>query len=121
MMAATGCSGTQRPEDQTQNADTSVTLNVYDPTGAVEIKYEFAPRLDTLDGKTIAFISDDMWEDDRTFPVIERLINDKYPTATVLREDQFPRGVNIITQTTSGIADALKAAGVDAVIAGNAG
>lgn len=121
-IAASGCSSTDNSTtDETTTQDTSVTLNMIDPTGSVEIKYEFAPRLDTLDGKTIAFIADDLWEDDRTFPLLEQLFNQKYPSTKILREDNFPRGINIITQTNSGIAEALQAAGVDAVITGNAG
>ncbi len=45
-----------------------VSLEVYDPTGAVEITELYAPRLNDLNGKTICELSDRVWEDYRTFP-----------------------------------------------------
>ena len=36
-------------------------LEVFDPSGSSEVTQLHAPRLDSLDGKTIGFISNDMW------------------------------------------------------------
>ena len=61
-----------------KSANTPVTLEVFDPTGASEVTEVHAPRLDTLDGKTICEISQEpdgqSWEARRTFPFIRELL-----------------------------------------------
>ena len=47
-----------------------VHLEVYDPTGVIEVVSQHAPRLADLNGKTIGELSDWIWEDFRTFPAI---------------------------------------------------
>lgn len=97
----------------------SVELEVYDPTGAFEITQLHAPRLDTLDGKTICEISvGGAWQWERTFPLIRDLLQKQYPTATFIPYTEFPIGVNMPHQETL---DLIEAKGCDAVILGNAG
>ena len=51
----------------------SAIMEVFDPTGAMEITETHAPRLDTLAGKTIAELSNDSWQAHRVLPEIRRL------------------------------------------------
>jgi hypothetical protein len=65
-------------------ADNSVTLNVYNPTGAIETTTLHAPRLDTLEGKTICELSNAGWEYDRVFPAVRELLQKRFPTAKII-------------------------------------
>ena len=98
-----------------------LTIETLDPCGSVAITQHFVDRLDTLDGKTIAFVTNDDWESSRTFPLLEQLITEKFSGVTIIREDQFARGVNDITKDNNGIAEVMKSLNVDGVIVGNAG
>jgi hypothetical protein len=97
-----------------------VTLEVYDPTGAIEVTQLFSARLDALEGKTICEVSDALWQDDRTFPAIRELLQNMYPTAKIITYDNFTSGTQQISGA-EGIGEELKAAGCDAAIVGNAG
>ena len=108
---------TQQPAQQ----DERVTLTVYDPSGNIEVTQEFAPRLDSLDGKTIAFLGNDMWEEQRTFEELGKLMAKAYPNTKIITQENFPRHSDQLTQANNGIAETMKELGVDAVIVGNAG
>ena len=114
-------SGCKQEEVKPEPTDTSVTLKVYDPTGAVAITSEFSPRLDKIDGKTIAFVSDSEWEAPRIFDLLEQLITEKYTGVTILREDNFIQGVVALTKDNNGVPEALHKLGADAAIIGVAG
>ncbi len=103
----------------TAQAADPVTLKVYDPTGAFEITQSFAPRLDDLNGKTICELSNAAWQVERTFPLIESLLQKQFPTVKMVRFDQLPK--LLIQQDVAGLEDAVKAKGCQAVIVGNAG
>ena len=45
-------------------------LEVFDPSGSTEVTQLHAPRLNSLDGKTIGFISNDMWQAHRMLPML---------------------------------------------------
>ena len=98
----------------------SVTLEVYNPSGAFEVNQTFAPRLADLNGKTICEVSDGLWESQRTFPLIRSLLQRQFPTAKIVPYDQFPiqTGADI---TVANIGDLVKAKGCQGVIVGNAG
>jgi hypothetical protein len=96
-----------------------VTLKVYDPTGAIEVTQLFAPRLDTLEGKTICELWDASWEGDRTFPLIRDLLQGKYPTAKFVPYTEFPIGSAVMQ--APGIDQIAKKKGCQAAIVGNAG
>jgi hypothetical protein len=98
-----------------------VTLEVYDPTGAMEVTHLFAPRLDTLEGKTICEVTNASWQNDRTSPYIRELLQNMYPTATFIPYTEFPEYVGKYEMVAEGVGEALKAAGCDAAIVGNAG
>jgi hypothetical protein len=93
-------------------------LEVFDPSGATEVTQLHAPRLDNLDGKTIGFISNDMWQAHRMLPLLRDWISEKYPDATLIAESEFPMG-NTLMDTDNAV-DKLVERGVDAVIIGNA-
>ena len=114
--ALVGCKQEEEPA-----APTTLTIETLDPCGSVAITQHFVDRLDTLEGKTIAFVTNDDWESSRTFPLLEELITKKFPGVTIIREDNFARGVNDITKDNNGIAEVMKEKGVDGAILGNAG
>ena len=97
-----------------------VSFKVYDPSGAMQITQMFAPRLDSLEGKVIAFVADDSWEDARMFPIIKKYLEDKYH-CTVFEKDNWPSGVDNLTKDNNGIPELLHEKGVEGVIVGNAG
>ncbi len=101
------------------SAQAPVTLTVYDPTGAFEVTQTFAPRVADLNGKTICEVTNGDWRDEETFPIITQLLQKQFPTAKILTSDKFPA---LSTSTDPpGLEDAVKAAGCQAAIVGNAG
>jgi hypothetical protein len=95
-----------------------VTLTVYDPTGAIEVTQLFAPRLADLNGQKICQVSDNMWEADRTFPLIGQLLQRQFPTMKMVSYKDLPAAS---TDVNPKLVEALKAAGCQGVIVGNAG
>jgi hypothetical protein len=96
-----------------------VTLEVYDPTGAVEVTALFSARLDTLEGKTICLVSNSGWEARRTFPLIQELLQNQFTAATIIPYTEFPEGTGNID--VEEIGTIVKEKGCDAAITGNAG
>ncbi len=99
-------------------ADVPITLTVYNPTGASQVTDLFAPRLSDLKDKTICELSLGIWEAPRTFPAIRDLLTTKYG-AKVVPYDQLPPLSE--TKDVVGLEDAVKKAGCQGVIVGNAG
>lgn len=93
-------------------------LEVFDPSGATEVAVLHASRLDTLNGKTIGLLSDDMWQAHRMLPMIREKLQAVYPDATFIAETEFPMGTR--QMDTDETVDMLVERGVDAVIVGNA-
>ncbi|MBI10138.1 MAG: hypothetical protein CMM55_11475 [Rhodospirillaceae bacterium] len=93
-------------------------LEIFDPTGATEVINLHASRIDTLAGKTVAFLSDDMWQAHRMLPLVREKLQEKYPDATFIPETEFPMGTQQID--TEETVDMVVARGADAVIVGNA-
>jgi hypothetical protein len=104
---------------QIAEAATAVELNLYNPSGAREVTKLFAPRLDTLAGKTICELSNNGWQAHRTFPLVRELLKRQFPTVKIIPFTEFPSGTDEI-QTKKTI-EALKKIKCDAVITGNAG
>ena len=94
-----------------------MTLEVYDPTGAMEITEFHAPRLDDLNGKTICELSNRLWEDFRIFPRMRELIRKRFPDANIIPYTEFP---NVYGAEEHVLIEKLKEKGVDAAIVGNA-
>ena len=107
----------QVSEPAALTADPSI-LEFYDPTGAMEITEVHAPRLDTLEGKTICELSNDTWQAHRVLPEIRRLLQERFPTAKFIPYTEFPTGNEGID--TEKAAELVARAGAHAVIIGNA-
>ena len=93
-------------------------LEIFAPTGATEVISLHAPRIDTLAGKTVAFLSDDMWHAHRMLPLVREKLQEKYPDAIFIPETAFPMGTQQIDSDET--VDMIAARGADAVIVGNA-
>ena len=95
-----------------------VKLEFHDPSGTLEVTQAFAPRLDTLAGKRIGFVSNEQWQAYRMLPALKEMLEQDFPGVEVLPIDSFPQGNALIG--TEETAKAVKKSGVDAVIVGNA-
>lgn len=108
------------------DATGAVKYNVVSPVGFSTVEpIEMAPRLNTLDGKTIAIVGEDFMYN-ITHPELKRLIKESYPTAKVIMYDELPiagpyPAPGIIRQSTEEFRQRLIDLKVDAVIAGNGG
>ncbi len=92
-------------------AQAPVTLTVYDPTGSIQVTQLNAKRLDTLAGKTICQLSDGMWQDSRTFPVITELLQKQFPTAKIIPFTEFAGCITGGNTVCADVADRIKAKG----------
>ncbi len=101
-------------------------FNVVSPVGFSTVEpIEMAPRLQTLDGKTIAIVGEDFMYN-ITHPELKKLIKAAYPTANVIMYDELPiagpyPAPGITRQSTEAFRQRLIDLKVDAVIAGNGG
>lgn len=105
---------------ETTAPPTAVDLEVFNPSGNQEITQLFAPRLSTLEGKTVAFLACDpvKWQPHRIFPVIMEEFKKLYPTIKFLPMDEFTRSTNI---SSDSVIKTVADRGADAVITGSAG
>jgi hypothetical protein len=95
-----------------------VTLEFHDPSGLIAVKQPHAPRLETLAGKRVGFVSNEQWQAYRMLPRLKALLEADFPGIEVLPIDAFPQGNAVIgSEETAAL---VKASGVDAVIIGNA-
>lgn len=93
-------------------------LEVFDPSGATEITRLHAARLGSLEGKTVAMLSDDMWQAHRMMPLLREMLEERFDDITIIPETEFPMGNTAIDRDET--ADMFVERGVDAVIVGNA-
>lgn len=109
-----------------QKSTNDVNYAVVSPVGQSTVKMiEMAPRLSTLDGKTIAVVGGSFMAS-ITHAEIKKLIQENYPTAKVLLLDEIgSAGVypapGITRKSKDEFQKRLKELGVDAVISGNCG
>lgn len=95
-----------------------VRLEFHDPSGMLEVSQPHAPRVPTLAGKRIGFVSNEQWQAYRMLPMLKRMLEEDFPGAEVLSIDAFPQGNALIG--TAETAALVKESGVDAVVVGNA-
>jgi hypothetical protein len=95
-----------------------IRLEFYDPSGVLEVTQPFAPRLATLEGKRIGFVSNEQWQAYRMLPLLKELMEQDFPGIEVLPLDAYPQGNALIG--TEETARKVKESGVDAVVVGNA-
>ena len=95
-----------------------VKLEFYDPSGALEVKQPHAPRLASLAGKRIGFVSNEQWQAYRMLPLLKEMLEADFPGVEVLPLDAFPQGNALISEEAT--ASLVGKSGVDAVIVGNA-
>jgi len=95
-----------------------VRLEFFDPSGTLAPTSRHAPRLESLRGRKIGFMSIDEWQAFRTFPLLRDLLREDVPDAELLPIDAFPRGIAPVSAKET--VDLVVASGVDAVIIGNA-
>ena len=95
-----------------------VNLEFHDPSGATDVKQAHAPRIATLEGKRIGFVSNEQWQAYRMLPMLKEMLEADFPGVEVLPIDTYPQGNALIgTEETARL---VKQSGVDAVIVGNA-
>jgi hypothetical protein len=88
---------------------------------------ESAPRLDTLEGKTICEVGNTGYRSDEIFPFIREMLENKYPTVNIIPYTEMPRcdvkdlSVDTREKTIKALIASFKAKGCDAVIGGNGG
>lgn len=95
-----------------------VRVEFYEPSGALEVTQPFAPRLKSLEGKRIGFVSNEQWQAYRMLPMLKEMLEQDFAGVTVLPIDAFPQGNALIGEEHT--AALVKKSGVDAVIVGNA-
>ncbi len=93
------------------------SIEVYNPTGTIEITQLYAPRLADLSGKTICELSNSTWEDQRTFPLIRELLQKRFPDLKIIPYTEFPGIYGVEAEV---LTKALKEKGCDGAIVGNA-
>jgi len=119
--------GTDRAAAQSAAKEASPTYRVVRPTGdVVHPMITQAPRLDTLEGKTICMVSNQGFKSHVTMPVIENLLRKNYPNSKLILPADMPRAqkppaVGAKDQATEAMIAALKQKGCQAVISGNGG
>lgn len=95
-----------------------IGLEFHDPSGVIEVKQPHAPRVSTLEGKRVGFVSNEQWQAFRMLPKLKALLEANFRGIEVLPIDAFPQGNAVIGSEET--AELVKASGVDAVIIGNA-
>ena len=84
-----------------------------------------APRLDTLDGKTVCEIWNGSFRGQVSFPIIEEMLRERYPGVKVISYSEFPLTLvpslksTTKAKTLEAVRVALLEKGCDAVITGN--
>ena len=89
-------------------------MEVYDPSGATDVTVSFAERLDTLEGKKIALLSNEMWQSHRMLDLLKQRLQERYRDISLVH---IPAKEQI--QSDEVIA-AIARDGYDAVVVGNA-
>jgi|GEM_PF-1477139 len=115
-MLGAGCGTTTTV---TSTVTPTAEFSVCDISGAHEIIGVFAARLGDLNGKKIAGLAADptKWQTHRTFPYIFDQLKARYPGVIIIPQTEFVMGLGIDADS---VAKAVKDAGADGCILGNA-
>jgi hypothetical protein len=102
-----------------------VKLTVSAPLSEVNINRVNAPRLDTLNGKTVGEVwATGHYGADRTFPIIRRILKERFPDVKFVPYTEFKIGKPKATERwepLDKVGEILRAKGCDAVLVGNGG
>ncbi len=96
-----------------------VKLEVYNPSGTFEMTAGHAPRVASLSGKTICELSNDHWQNYKTFPLIRELLRKQFPDANFVPYTEFPVGSHNNKIDVDEIGKIIAGRGCQAVIGGN--
>ena len=96
---------------------TTVRIEVYDPSGTIEVVATHASRIAELNGKTIGMLSNHMWEDFRVLPAIAKELQLRFPTVKIIPYTELP---GVYGTDPDAVAKLVAEKGCDAVIVGNA-
>ena len=107
-------------------AGKDAVYEVVSPLGELAMKsITMAPRLNTLEGKTICEIWNGGFRGDESFPMIEKMLQERFPTAKMIPYSEFPL-VTIASlhpekkkETLEALRAKITEKGCDAVITGN--
>ena len=100
-------------------------IEVVSPTGIEVVKRRgVSPRVADLNGKTVAEVWNGVFKGDQTFPVIRRLLVQKFPSIKIIPFTEFPHmpgGDNPAAQRERAqiVAKIAQEKGAHAVISGN--
>lgn len=93
-------------------------MDIHNPLGATEITELYSRRLDTLNGKRIALLSNDSWQAHRTLPLAGELLKADYSNIEIISYEKFPIGNSMIDSDLT--VSRAKELDVDGVLIGNA-
>ena len=102
-------------------------IEVVSPVGLESIrKQAIAPRLDTLEGKTIGETWNSDFKGDIMFEVYRELLKERFPGVKIIPFTKFPRSTlsgmpEYQKEISQQIANLAKEKGCDAMISGNGG
>ena len=80
------------PESRSTGGASMVKLEFHDPSGALEVTQPHAPRLASLEGKRIGFVSNEQWQAYRMLPMLKEMLEQDFPGVEVLPIDAYPAG-----------------------------
>ena len=107
-------------------------LEVMNPSSGVSISAKNAPRLDSIEGKTICEVwhssqesGSTGWRGGETFPVIRELLQKRFPGAKIVPYSDFPPALRDTPfpywVTIDKVGEVLRGKGCDAIVLGNGG
>jgi hypothetical protein len=105
----------------------NAALKVVSPLGDETVEeITMAPRLDSLEGKTICLVANGSFKSNVTLSVIAKLLSKTFTTAKVIPYTDMPKSFNAPppgtkTKERTTLESAFREKGCDAVITGNGG
>lgn len=96
------------------------THAVYWPRGRKTVSYTpISPRLESLEGKTVAFLWDYLFRGDEIFPMVERGLAERFPGVRFVGYDAFGSTHGEDEHAVlDALPDKLRALNVDAIVSG---